>query len=220
MSKIIATVTVALVTTIAASSAFAGGCHDSYSYDTYTAPYVSYDSVRLLNPDQNPSPDNATMEAPMSKIIATVTVALVTTIAASSAFAGGCHDSYSYDTYTAPYVSYDFVRLLRPANGPQNREPPKRCFGGSLLLSRRYRPGYAFRSAATFSFRILSGFCTGSPRLILSTLSMPSVDLAPDRVLAVEEARVVEADEELAVGAVGALRTRHRAACRAHAARR
>jgi len=26
------------------SSAFAGGCHDSYSYDTYSAPYVSYDS--------------------------------------------------------------------------------------------------------------------------------------------------------------------------------
>ena len=46
-------------------------------------------------------------ELPMSKIIATVTVALVTTIAASSAFAG-CHDSYSYDTYSAPYVSYDF----------------------------------------------------------------------------------------------------------------
>jgi hypothetical protein len=46
-------------------------------------------------------------ELPMSKIIATVTVALVTTIAASSAFAGGCHDSYSYDTYTKPYVTYD-----------------------------------------------------------------------------------------------------------------
>jgi hypothetical protein len=43
----------------------------------------------------------------MSKIIATVTVAIVTTIAASSAFAGGCHDSYSYDTYTKPYVTYD-----------------------------------------------------------------------------------------------------------------
>src|SRR3546814_11507337 len=35
--------------------------------------------------------------------------------------------------------------------------------------------------------------------------------LAPDGVLAVEKACVVEADEELAVGAVGALRTRHRA---------
>src|SRR3546814_11446593 len=35
--------------------------------------------------------------------------------------------------------------------------------------------------------------------------------LAPDGVLAVDKACVVEADEELAVGAVGALRTRHRA---------
>ena len=35
-------------------------------------------------------------------------------------------------------------------------------------------------------------------------------DLAPDRVLAVEERRVGEADEELAVGEVRALRARHR----------
>src|SRR6195952_1468658 len=35
-------------------------------------------------------------------------------------------------------------------------------------------------------------------------------DLAPDRVLAVEEAAIVEADEELAVGAIRALRTGHR----------
>src|SRR4051812_17267119 len=34
--------------------------------------------------------------------------------------------------------------------------------------------------------------------------------LAPHRILAVEEAGVVEADEELAVGAVGVLRARHR----------
>src|ERR1700737_3809532 len=34
--------------------------------------------------------------------------------------------------------------------------------------------------------------------------------LAPDGILLVEEAGVVEADEELAVGAVRALRTRHR----------
>ena len=33
--------------------------------------------------------------------------------------------------------------------------------------------------------------------------------LAPDGVLAVEEAAIVEADEELAVGAVGILRARH-----------
>src|SRR4051812_46219248 len=35
-------------------------------------------------------------------------------------------------------------------------------------------------------------------------------DLAPDRVLLVEEARVIEADEELTVGTVGRLRAGHR----------
>src|SRR4029079_18572311 len=34
-----------------------------------------------------------------------------------------------------------------------------------------------FTSAATLSDLILSGFCTGSPRLILSTFSMPSITL-------------------------------------------
>ena len=47
----------------------------------------------------------------MNKIILAATIALVSTIAASSAFAGGCHDTYSYDTYSGttytPYVSYD-----------------------------------------------------------------------------------------------------------------
>ena len=38
-----------------------------------------------------------------------------------------------------------------------------------------------------------------------------ALDLAPDGVLLVEEAGVVEADEELAVGAVRVLRARHRA---------
>src|SRR5713226_4563013 len=38
----------------------------------------------------------------------------------------------------------------------------------------------------------------------------PRGDLAPDGVLAVEEGRRREADEELAVGAVGRLRPRHR----------
>ncbi len=48
----------------------------------------------------------------MNKIIIAATLALVTTITASSAFAGGCHDTYTYDssystdTYT-PYISYD-----------------------------------------------------------------------------------------------------------------
>ncbi len=39
----------------------------------------------------------------------------------------------------------------------------------------------------------------------------PALDLAPQSVLLVEEARVVEADEELAVRAVRALRAGHRA---------
>ncbi len=47
----------------------------------------------------------------MNKIILAATLALVTMITASSAFAGGCHDTYSYDTHTSdtysPYVSYD-----------------------------------------------------------------------------------------------------------------
>lgn len=51
----------------------------------------------------------------MNKIILAATVALVTTITASSAFAGGCHDTYTYDTYTydtysggtyTPYTPY------------------------------------------------------------------------------------------------------------------
>ena len=57
---------------------------------------------------------------------------------------------------------------------------------------------------------ILSGSRTGSPRLILSTFSMPDDDLAPDRVLAVEEAGVVEADEELRIGRVRTRRAGHR----------
>ncbi len=39
----------------------------------------------------------------MNKIILAATLALVTTISASSAFAGGCHDTYSYDTYSSDY---------------------------------------------------------------------------------------------------------------------
>ena len=41
----------------------------------------------------------------MNKIILAATVALATTIAASSAFAGGCHDTYSYDTYSGGYTT-------------------------------------------------------------------------------------------------------------------
>ena len=39
----------------------------------------------------------------MNKLIIAATVALVSTVAASSAFAGGCHDTYSYDTYSSDY---------------------------------------------------------------------------------------------------------------------
>ena len=43
----------------------------------------------------------------MKKIIATATLALVSTVAASCAFAGGCHDSYaSYDTDSGSYSTY------------------------------------------------------------------------------------------------------------------
>jgi len=37
----------------------------------------------------------------------------------------------------------------------------------------------------------------------------PALDLAPDGILTVQEAGIVEADEELAVGAVRVLRARH-----------
>jgi hypothetical protein len=45
----------------------------------------------------------------MKKIIATATVALISTIAASSAFAGGCHDNYSYDTYSGGYSTSTYT---------------------------------------------------------------------------------------------------------------
>ena len=42
----------------------------------------------------------------MRKLIITATIALVSTVAASSAFAGGCHD-YSYDSsYSSGYTTY------------------------------------------------------------------------------------------------------------------
>ncbi len=42
----------------------------------------------------------------MQKLIIAATVALVSTIAASSAFAGGCND-YSYDSsYSSGYTTY------------------------------------------------------------------------------------------------------------------
>ena len=48
-----------------------------------------------------------------------------------------------------------------------------------------------------------SGFCTGSPRLILSTRFHAVDHLAPDGVIAVEERAVLEADEELRVRRIG-----------------
>ena len=46
----------------------------------------------------------------MKKIILTATLALVSTVAASSAFAGGCHDSYtSYDTYSGSYSTSTYT---------------------------------------------------------------------------------------------------------------
>ena len=61
---------------------------------------------------------------------------------------------------------------MRVATSPANAE--------SVRIARR---------RAIVALTILSGSLTGSPRLILSTFSMPSIDLAPDGVLVVEEAR-------------------------------
>ncbi len=44
----------------------------------------------------------------MKKIILTATIALVSTVAASGAFAG-CHDSYSYDTYSSGYSTSTYT---------------------------------------------------------------------------------------------------------------
>ena len=45
----------------------------------------------------------------MKKIIATAMIALVSTVAASSAFAGGCHGSYSYDTNSGSYSTSTYT---------------------------------------------------------------------------------------------------------------
>ena len=46
----------------------------------------------------------------MKKIILTATLALVSTVAASSAFAGGCHDTYSsYDSYSGSYSTSTYT---------------------------------------------------------------------------------------------------------------
>ena len=57
---------------------------------------------------------------------------------------------------------------------------------------------------------ILSGFLHRLAALDLVDVLHALGDLAPDRVLAVEEGGVVEADEELAVGGIRAGRARHR----------
>ena len=44
----------------------------------------------------------------MNKLIIAATVALVSTVAASSAFAG-CHDTYSYDTYSSDYSTSTYT---------------------------------------------------------------------------------------------------------------
>src|SRR5215470_11917449 len=56
---------------------------------------------------------------------------------------------------------------------------------------------------------ILSGLITGSPRLILSTFSMPSVTW-PQTVYWPLRKSVIETDEKLAVARIGVARTRHR----------
>ena len=71
-------------------------------------------------------------------------------------------------------------------------------------------PRAALSLQLSVALMILSGSRTGSPRLILSTFSMPDDDLSPHRILTVEEAGVVEADEELRIGRIRALGARHR----------
>src|SRR6185503_7144046 len=77
------------------------------------------------------------------------------------------------------------------------------------------------RAAAPDSFRLANFRLHDAPglaRRLADRKSVdiihPALDLAPDSILAVEEAGVVEADEELAVGAVriGLARHRRRAA--------
>ena len=77
------------------------------------------------------------------------------------------------------------------------------------LRQRRGAVSCHLASAATCILAILSGSRTGSPRLMVSTMSMPDGHLAPHRILPVEEAGIAEADEELAVGRIRALRARH-----------
>ena len=50
----------------------------------------------------------------------------------------------------------------------------------------------------------LVGLLTGSPRLILSTFSIPDTTFAPHRILTVEKAGGREADEELRIGGIRA----------------
>ena len=75
--------------------------------------------------------------------------------------------------------------------------------------------GHSLTSAATRTLIILSGGAAtapepGAPFLILSTQSMPDTTLPHTRVLAVEEVRILEDDEELAARAVGIGGARHR----------
>ena len=62
-----------------------------------------------------------------------------------------------------------------------------------------------FASAATWTLTILSGFCTGSPFLILSTTSMPESTSPITVYWPFRLGAVGEHDEELAVGAVVAV---------------
>ena len=69
-----------------------------------------------------------------------------------------------------------------------------------------------------WAFTILSGLLTGSPRLILSTFSMPSMTLPQTVYWPSRKRRVVEADEELAVAGIRVWPRAPSTRCRARAA--
>ncbi len=93
-----------------------------------------------------------------------------------------------------------FFRRSRRSSSPAL--PPERGEGTARASA---------ASAATHGVTIWSGPCTGSPRLILSTFSMPSTTL-PQTVYWLSRKRASSKhDEELAVGGVRVLGAGHRA---------
>src|SRR5688572_16626668 len=87
--------------------------------------------------------------------------------------------------------------MPRPADAPVISVTGR----GSVISARR--PDFGLDDLAGFAGRLTLGQRVD--------MLHAALDLAPDGVLIVEEARVVEADEELTVGAVRVLSAGHRA---------